>query len=116
MNNEDIAGRFRTWFMVSTALTMCLLAFKTCSILSERQEINPFFSIAQVAQGMLALAMIIWFFQGAYWRFDKWGTLCSASILSTPGSAIAAIYYCGILLSAYCCCCHSIGSILYANL
>ena len=46
MENVNIGQRFKNWFMISMILTLSLLSFKLCSILSEKREIRPFFAIA----------------------------------------------------------------------
>ena len=88
MENTDISWRFHTWFVITMVLAVLLAALKGFSIVTVEQNIHPCYSCAQISQGLFVLFGLSWFFTGVYWRFEKWGALCSESTLSRPGYVI----------------------------
>mmetsp|Transcript_7376 Transcript_7376/g.8883 ORF Transcript_7376/g.8883 Transcript_7376/m.8883 type:complete len:118 (-) Transcript_7376:102-455(-) len=115
MENYDLVARYQIWFFVNAWLAIAAFIFKLASLIAIYVDNLWFFAMTQIFKLFLSLSAVIWFFLGAYWRYNVYGQLCAQELLLNLSKVLSICYYGGVILSLCFCSCYSCGTILYVS-
>ena len=107
MNNIDVSGHIKLWFICGFFLLLTQVLVQTLAICTYYSRKVWLETLYLILDGVVLLLLVGWLSFGAYWRFSEFGVLCSADYLHKQGEGMLMFYEFNVLvafLSASWCC------------